>query len=389
LLNADIKKVVEDAEAHSAEIAANAKIDQRLKEEAQKEAEKAAKEAAAKAKAAAAEAKRIADEQRRQAEKDAADLARSKKESYDALNRITIEGFSSEAASMASGNAKLERGYEDIKLLQDKGVIDAEEANERRKALIAAMGGNFYETLLGLDPESRAEIEQAVQDTYNKELESLQTALDQKLILEEEYAAKKAAIDDAYTERKKQLDKTEEQAAIAATSAALDQYQDLADGAVAAIGAAAGENSKAAKASFAVSKGLAIAKATMDAYGAFTDGMKEGGFAGFALAAAKMGAVMQQLASIKQVKGQFHDGINNVPSTGTYLLEQGERVVDKRLNQDLTNYLSGEQGGGIQISAPITIQGNASSNDRELMETLKRYPQEIARLVEDAQRRRG
>ncbi len=369
--------------------AADAKIDQRLKEEAQKEAEKAAKEAAAKAKAAAAEAERLRKQQEADAKKAADELGRSKKESYDALNRITIEGFSSEAASMASGNAKLERGYEDIKLLLDKGVIDAEEANERRKALIAAMGGNFYETLLGLDPESRVKLEQAVQDTYNKELESLQTALDQKLILEEEYAAKKAAIDDAYAERKSQLDKTEEQAAIAATSAALDQYQDLADGAVAAIGAAAGENSKAAKASFAVSKGLAIAKATMDAYGAFTDGMKEGGFAGFALAAAKMGAVMQQLASIKQVKGQFHDGINNVPSTGTYLLEQGERVVDKRLNKDLTNYLSGEQGGGIQISAPITIQGNASSNDRELMATLKKYPQEIARLVEDAQRRRG
>jgi len=389
LLNADMKKVVEDAEAHTAELAANAKYDKRLKEEAEKEADKLAKEAAAKAKAAAAEAKRLADEARRKAEKEAADLAKAKKDSYDALNRITVEGFSAEAASMASGNAKLERGYDDIKMLQEKGVIDAKEAAERRQALIMAMGGNFLESLIGIDPDKRADIERAVEDTYNSELESLQTALDQKLILQEEYAAKKAAIDDAYGERKRVLDETEQQAAIAATVQSLDLYQGLADGAMAAIGAVAGENSKAAKASFAVSKGLAISKATMDAYSAFSDGMKEGGFAGFALAASKMGAVMQQLASIKQVKGQFHDGINNVPSTGTYLLEQGERVVDKRLNQDLKNYLNGEQGGGITVSAPITIQGNASSNDRELMETLKRYPQEIARLVEDAQRRRS
>lgn len=371
------------------EKSANDKIAARDAEKAQQEAEKKAKEAAAKAKAAAAEAKRLADEARRKAEKEAADLAKSKKESYDALNRITVEGFSSEAASMASGNAKLERGYEDIKMLQEKGVIDAKEAAERRQALIMAMGGNFLESLIGIDPEKRADIERAVEDTYNSELESLQTALDQKLILEEEYAAKKAAIDDAYGERKRALDDTEQQAAIAATVASLDQYQGLADGAMAAIGAVAGENSKAARATFAISKGLAISKATMDAYSAFSDGMATGGFAGFALAASKMGAVMQQLVSIKQVKGQFHDGINNVPSTGTYLLEQGERVVDKRLNQDLKNYLNGEQGGGIQISAPITIQGNASSNDRELMATLKKYPQEIARLVEDAQRRRG
>ncbi|MNB71953.1 hypothetical protein D3C75_185310 [compost metagenome] len=371
------------------EKSANDKIAARDAEAALKEAEKLAKEAAAKAKAAAAEAEKKRKEAEAQAKKDADELARSKKESYDALNRITVEGFTSEAASMTSGTAKLQRGYDDIKMLQDKGVIDATEANERRSALISAMGGNFYETLLGLDQESRERMERAVEDTYASELETLQTALDQKLIMQEDFNARKEAIDAAYDERRRQLDETEGQAAIAATMANLDLYQTAADGAMAAISAVAGENSAAAKASFAVSKGLAISKATMDAYSAFTDGMKEGGFAGYALAASKMGAVMQQLASIKQVKGQFHDGISNVPSTGTYLLEQGERVVDKRLNQDLKNYLSGEQGGGITISAPITIQGNASSNDRELMATLKKYPQEIARMVEDAQRRRG
>lgn len=51
--------------------------------------------------------------------------------------------------------------------------------------------------------------------------------------------------------------------------------------------------------------------------------------------AAATGAV--QLATIK---GQFHGGIDNVPSTGTYLLESGERVVDKRLNRDLSAFLA-------------------------------------------------
>ena len=370
------------------EAAANAKIDQRRREEAEKEAEKAAREAAQKAKAAAAEAKRLAKEQADAAKKAADELAKSLKESYDALNRITIEGFTADAAAMASGNAKIERGYQDLKLLFDRGIIDAQEYEQRRKDLIDAMGGNFYEQLLGLDPEKREEIEQAVEDTYAAELETLQNALDSQLITYEEFAQKKAAIDDAYTERKKQLEETEEQAAIKATMATLDHYQSAADGAMAAISAVAGENSAAAKASFAVSKGLAIAKATMDAYSAFSDGMKEGGFAGYALAASKMGAVLQQLASIKSVKGQFHSGIDNVPDTGTYLLEQGERVVDKRLNQDLKNYLSGEQGGGITVNAPMTIQGNVT-DQRWFSEQLTKHRQMIATQVEDVQRRRG
>lgn len=368
--------------------AADAKIDQRLAEQAAKDKEKADKEAAAKAKAAAAEAERLRKEAEAKAKKEADELAKSKKESYDALNRITIEGFSADAASMASGNAKLERGYQDLKMLMDKGVIDAEEHDQRRKALITAMGGNFYEQLMGLDPEKRAEIEQAVEDTYAAELTSLQTALDQQLIQYDEFAAKKAAIDDAYAERKGQLDKTESQAALNATKASLDQYQGLADGAVAAIGAAAGENSKAAKASFAISKGLAIANATIAASEAFADGMSKGGFAGYALAASKMGAVLSQIATIKSVKGQFHSGIDNVPSTGTYLLEQGERVVDKRLNQDLKNYMSGEQGGGITIHAPVTIQGNVT-DQRWFSEQLSKHRQLITSQVEDTQRRRG
>ena len=60
---------------------------------------------------------------------------------------------------------------------------------------------------------------------------------------------------------------------------------------------------------------------------------------------------------IQSVQGQFHDGIDNVPNTGTYLLEQGERVVDNRLNKDLSkvekvilsHYHSDHTGGLIKL----------------------------------------
>ena len=45
--------------------------------------------------------------------------------------------------------------------------------------------------------------------------------------------------------------------------------------------------------------------------------------------------------------GMAHDGIDSIPSEGTWLLDKGERVVDKRTNQDLKQALKvGGMGGG-------------------------------------------
>ncbi len=56
-------------------------------------------------------------------------------------------------------------------------------------------------------------------------------------------------------------------------------------------------------------------------------------------------ATVTGAAQLAAVKGQAHAGINNIPETGTYLLEKGERVVDKRLNADLTRFLAAGRGG--------------------------------------------
>ncbi len=78
--------------------------------------------------------------------------------------------------------------------------------------------------------------------------------------------------------------------------------------------------------------------------------------------AAGTGAV--QLAA---VRGQAHDGIDNVPNTGTYLLESGERVVDKRLNRDLSTYLAqaGNDNRTTNQSSNAEINFNVSGTDPE------------------------
>ncbi len=114
-------------------------------------------------------------------------------------------------------------------------------------------------------------------------------------------------------------------------------------------------------------------------------------------------AVALGAAQLGTVKGQAHDGINNIPSTGTYLLERGERVVDSRLNTDLTGFLKGQTAGGnntnstnidrrvdnsrinnrsqassvtnapvINVSVGAGADENAVSNNRGAMETMIR-----------------
>lgn len=53
-----------------------------------------------------------------------------------------------------------------------------------------------------------------------------------------------------------------------------------------------------------------------------------------------------------KLAGMAHDGIDNIPSEGTWLLDKGERVVDSRTNADLKNYLANSNGssGGVVVN---------------------------------------
>lgn len=90
-------------------------------------------------------------------------------------------------------------------------------------------------------------------------------------------------------------------------------------------------------------------------------------------------------SELATIKGQAHDGLDRVPSTGTYLLERGERVVDKRLNRDLSLYLAGQRGNVVNQreqtihhspSVNLTINGDPDPDtvrsNRGTLETMIR-----------------
>ena len=72
-----------------------------------------------------------------------------------------------------------------------------------------------------------------------------------------------------------------------------------------------------------------------------------------------MGYANAGLIAAQTISGVFHGGTDYVPKESSYLLDEGERVLSPRQNQDLTNYLANSESSGsvgsVQISQSITF----------------------------------
>lgn len=104
------------------------------------------------------------------------------------------------------------------------------------------------------------------------------------------------------------------------------------------------------------------------------------------------GAEMKGTGSNVGFQGQSHDGIDNIPTTGTYLLEKGERVVDSRLNKDLTGFLA--DSGGAQRTTNVTLQVSGVSDPDIVVEALASRRGELESMLrqiaaDDARNYRG
>ncbi|EJU7647413.1 hypothetical protein N5I01_002524 [Salmonella enterica] len=159
------------------------------------------------------------------------------------------------------------------------------------------------------------------------------------------------------------------------------------------------ENSKAMEAAFIAHRAFAIGQATVNMYTAASDAWKDptNVTTGQKMAAAAV-AVAQNMANISGIKatsisGMAHEGIDNIPREGTWLLDKGERVVDERTNGDLKEFLSNQKSGEsnvapIEVHAPLHIAGNVNSADKMVMDAIKRHAHFVAQAVQDANRRR-
>lgn len=282
-----------------------------------------------------------------------------------ALNAITVKyaRLRQEEADKYAPGRKIEREYQEAQqtisqiakagLLKDKELaqarLDIEDQYLKAKTQLQIENAvTEQETIRGLyDPV------QAAQNQYNEELAALEAYHNAHLVSEEDFLRKKHEL---YTELLKQQSENQ-------TSVVKDFAQSAASmgGSMATILDAAGKKSSGAyKAMFALSKSFAISQSLLNLSTAVSQAMADPTaltpvqkFANMAAVAAAGAGLVSNIMAV----GMAHDGIDNVPKEGTWLLDKGERVVDKRTNGDLKDFLaSGGSGGPVNI----TIVNNAS-----------------------------
>ncbi len=198
---------------------------------------------------------------------------------------------------------------------------------------------------------------------YQLDHDLLKEVLDQKLITEQEYFNKRAVLHAEWGQ---------------------NYFAGTAD----VLRSVLGEESGFYQAAFAMQKAYAVAKVALNApetysnvYATVSALPVVGPYLAPVMAGAAVALQMAQAATLGSVtlSGMAHDGIDNVPKEGTWLLDKGERVVDSRTNADLKNYLQdarSQNGGGanIVINVPPGYTAQRSQQgDREVIDIVERY----------------
>ncbi|WP_436660666.1 hypothetical protein [Acinetobacter sp. P1(2025)] len=182
---------------------------------------------------------------------------------------------------------------------------------------------------------------------YQRDIDLLKEARDQMLITEEEYQRDRIALQAGYG----------------------GEYLNSLSG---FFGSMLGKSSSAYQALFFAQKSFYLAQAGMNVWKSASDAYaNEPGtvwqkMGAAALATLESGSFLSLIEAATPM-GMAHDGIDNIPKEGTWLLDKGERVVDSRTNADLKNYLAngGGSGGDVKISQSITFADGGAKVDTE------------------------
>ena len=292
---------------------------------------------------------------------------------------------------------KLKTAYEEanttIRQLQDAGLLDLQAANQAR---LEAEGNYLSQRMQLLRDQAVSERDeiaalynpaQAAQNEYDIELAALQAARDAQLVTEKDFLDRRHQL---YTEMQQQQaqHQSRELLSFAASAGAMA-------GALATTLEAMGKkNSNAYKVAFAASKAFAIADASVKVAAAVAQALGDPTaitplqkFANMAAVAAAGANLVQQVTSV----GMAHDGIDNIPKEGTWLLDKGERVVDRRTNADLKEFLSNNSGGAssstIYLTQYFQITGSGDAALRAAVEEAAEQgaTRAVSRVHEDAQ----
>ncbi len=381
-----------------------------------KEAEAAKKKAEAEAKKAEA-AQKQADAKRIQAQKVlqqtltaiASSGAQVQVQQFNEQQNAIETRIRDSAKTLGTSEAEVTemlRGQYESRTRMFKEMIESmlNESDPKKLAQnIAAIGGNnisgtqltdiqnSQDERLGIDSTDPFQMT-AGQSTLDKintdgqaELALNQQLYEAKLLGYQQYQDRMAAINDATSNKIAQANTD-------AANKTLTMYATGAQDLGTMMAGAFGESNAAAVASFAISKGVAVAQSMINIQQGVSEAMKLGWPAGIpaGLKVAAEGAKIMSTIKGTKIQGQAHDGWDSLPSTGTYNLEKGERVVGKSLNQDLTKYLSSQgssSSGDIKIEAPLIIQNAGELSDSKFQAMCDKHADTLVQVIRKSQKK--
>lgn len=173
------------------------------------------------------------------------------------------------------------------------------------------------------------------------------------------YLDSKKALSESYSKQEQDLAKTQYESQLSLWGNLLGQAQNTWSQMTQAVKDSEGEQSGAFKAMFLMQQMFAIGSALVSTHLAATQVAADATipFFGAKISASKamlaMGYANVGLIAGQTIAGMAHDGIDNIPKEGTWLLDKGERVVDSRTNSDLKDFIAnGGNGPQININVP-------------------------------------
>ena len=145
-----------------------------------------------------------------------------------------------------------------------------------------------------------------------------------------------------------------------------------------------GEQSKATRAVFAIQKANTLATILLNGKKAISEAWASAPFPQNMGAVATTTLKTASLAvSASGITGQAHAGLDYVPKEGTYLLDEGERVVKPYDNQRLTKFLNKAEGSG-SVGATIVTNVNIASNGQTDIQSNDKIGKELGQAINAA-----
>lgn len=202
-------------------------------------------------------------------------------------------------------------------------------------------------------------------DNINEDKTITDDATRKQLLLdaEESFRLSKLALNEKYTLLEQDLAQSQQETQLSAWGNLLGQAQNTWGQITQSIKDANGEQSASFKAAFLAQQMFALGSAYVSTHLAAIQAMAAPDMILFGQkvmaseAILTMGYANMALIGAQTITGMAHNGIDNIPKEGTWLLDGGERVLNPQQNKDLTNYLSKSKPQG----ANIVINNNGSS----------------------------